>query len=65
MRCPSQGYLFPHEETLKLSTRIARSRHGIYYYRHPFTVDGKRREKRFSLRTRPSEFLKALGDVDS
>lgn len=37
---------------MKLSTRIAQSRHGIYYYRHQFTVGGKRREKRFSLRTK-------------
>ncbi|QQK01542.1 site-specific integrase [Burkholderia anthina] len=37
---------------MKLSTRIAQSRHGVYYYRHQFTVAGKRCEKRFSLRTK-------------
>ncbi|WP_156513524.1 hypothetical protein [Bordetella ansorpii] len=37
---------------MKLSTRIAQSRHGVYYYRHQFTEAGKRREKRFSLNTK-------------
>jgi hypothetical protein len=44
---------------LKLPSRLALSRHGIYYFRLQFQLDSKRRERRISLSTNNPQIAKA------
>ncbi|MFZ6773238.1 tyrosine-type recombinase/integrase [Undibacterium sp. SXout7W] len=37
---------------MKIACRIQQSRHGVYYYRHQFSAQGIRRERRISLKTK-------------
>ncbi|MCU6433672.1 hypothetical protein LPB67_07755 [Undibacterium sp. Jales W-56] len=43
---------------MKLACKIQQSRHGVYYYRHQFTLEGVRKEHRFSLQTKNSIVVK-------
>ena len=37
---------------MKIASRIQQSRHGVFYYRHQFSVQGQRKERRISLKTK-------------
>jgi hypothetical protein len=43
---------------MKIAGRVSQSRHGTYYYRHQFSVDGVRKENRISLRTKNPQLVK-------
>lgn len=47
-------------DTLKLASHLACSRHGVYYYRYLSRIDGKRTERRISLRTKNPTVARAL-----
>ena len=44
---------------MKLPCRLIQSRHGVYYYRIQFLFESKRKERRFSLRTKCPRIAKA------
>jgi hypothetical protein len=37
---------------MKIASLIQQSRHGVYYYRHQFSIEGVRKERRISLQTK-------------
>ncbi|MDO8653293.1 MAG: site-specific integrase [Undibacterium sp.] len=37
---------------MKIACRIQQSRHGVFYYRHQFSIKGVRKERRISLQTK-------------
>lgn len=44
---------------MKLPSRLARSRHGIFYFRLQFQIESKRKERRISLQTKSPFIAKA------